>query len=80
MEDYREKIGQLPKEKLVKLILAYQKTIKQLEATYKEATMVAMLSIADYSETELTKKKTELAEIENILARLTAAPKEKSGD
>ena len=67
MEDYLEKIEKLPTEKLVALVKVYQATIKGLQEQYDQAMMVAMITVADYTQGELTKKKSELGQIEQMI-------------
>lgn len=67
MEDYIEKIKLLPDERLVALIKVYRKTIASLNEHYRQTIMVAMLTIAEYTKTEIDKKLAELAVIEKIL-------------
>lgn len=69
MDDYRGKIEKLPQEKLNALADVYRKTIAQLEDQYKLAIQAAMITIADYTNGELTKKRTELKEIEQLIQK-----------
>lgn len=80
MEDYREKIEKLPPERLRNLIAFYRTTIQKLEEYNREAQMVAFLNVADYTGSELAKKKAELAEIEKILERYTQKESKKSAE
>ncbi len=73
MEDYREKVGKLPLEKLHMLVKVYKKTIRDLELQRRDAELVAMLTIVEYSDQELGKKRAELAEIEQIIERHPSA-------
>lgn len=70
MEDYREKIEKLPLERLVMLAEVYRNTIRQIEDYRRDAEIVAFNNVVKYTDGELAKKKTELAEIESIIARL----------
>ena len=67
MEDYREKLEKLPPERLIQLVKVYQNTIKGLQEQYDQATMVAMITVADYTKTQLDQKKAELAQIQELL-------------
>lgn len=67
MEDYIEKIKQLPDDRLQALIEVYRKTIAQLNEQYRQTIQVAMLTIAEYTKEEIDKKQAELAIIEKIL-------------
>jgi hypothetical protein len=67
MEDYIEKIKQLPDDRLRALIEVYRKTIAQLNEQYRQTVQVAMLTIAEYTKVEIEKKQAELAIIEKIL-------------
>jgi hypothetical protein len=67
MEDYRLKIENLPTEKLRDLADRYRKTIARLEAQQQDARIVAMQSVLEYTEQELTKKRHDLTEIEQLL-------------
>ena len=80
MEDYREKIEKLPPERLRNLIAFYRTTIQKLEEYNRDARTVAFLNVADYTGSELAKKKAELAEIEKILERYTQKESKKSGE
>jgi hypothetical protein len=80
MEDYREKIEKLPPERLRNLIAAYRITIRKLEEYNRDANTVAFLNVADYTGSELAKKKAELAEIEKILEHYNQEELKKSGE
>ncbi|HEX2916407.1 MAG TPA: hypothetical protein VH186_36940 [Chloroflexia bacterium] len=67
MDEYREKIAKLSVERLSDLVEAYQKSISYLENQHREATVAAMLSVAQYTGDEIKKKKAELEIIEKIL-------------
>jgi hypothetical protein len=67
MEDYIEKIKQLPDDRLRALIEVYRKTIAQLNEQYRQTVQVAMLTIAEYTREEIEKKQAELEIIEKIL-------------
>ncbi len=67
MEEYRKKITELSEERIHHLISMYRKTLFNLENRHKEALLVAMLPVASYIQSEIDKKSTELASIEQIL-------------
>ncbi|MEI6045156.1 MAG: hypothetical protein WCS37_12465 [Chloroflexota bacterium] len=67
MEDYRLKIENLPTKKLQDLADRYRKTIAHLEAQQKDARFVAIQTVLEYTERELTKKRQDLIEIEQLL-------------
>lgn len=68
MEDYIEKIKQLPDERLQSLIKGYRKTLEGLTNQYKLAVQAAIITVADYTRIEMDKKQAELEAIEKILA------------
>lgn len=67
MDEYIEKIRQLPDDRLIALIKVYRKTLSSLNEHYRQTIQVAMLTIADYTKSEIDKKQAELAVIEKIL-------------
>ncbi len=79
MEEYREKISELSRERLNHLISAYRKTLLNLENRHKEALLVAMLPVAGYIQSEIDKKRIELYSIEQILQERHTSNK-KSGN
>ncbi len=68
MEDYIEKIRQLPSDRLQSLADGYRKTISQLDEQYRMSVKAAMIPVADYTRVEIDKKQAELEAIEKILA------------
>ena len=67
MEDYRLKIENLPTNKLQDLADRYRKTIAHIEALQEDARCVAIQTVLEYTERELTKKRQDLIEIEQLL-------------
>ena len=67
MEDYIEKIRQLPDDRLQSLIDSYHKTLNKLNEQHRMAVQAAMLTVADYTRAEIDKKQAELETIEKIL-------------
>lgn len=67
MDEYLEKLRKLPVERLEKLVKNYRVTIANLEARIHDANIVALNSVVDYSQQEVSKKRAELAIIEQIL-------------
>ena len=71
LEDYHKKLENLPAQKLHDLAERYRKTIAKREAQQRDArivsNMISMLSVVEYTEQELGKKRGELAEIELLL-------------
>lgn len=68
MEDYIEKIRQLPDERLRSLIAGYRKTLDKLNEQNLLAVKAAIMTVADYTRLEMDKKQAELEVIEKILA------------
>jgi hypothetical protein len=69
MEDYRAKVEKLSPEKLQDLAERYRKTITRLELDLREARAAAIMTVVDYKEQELNKKRQELAEVEKLLGK-----------
>lgn len=67
MQDYIEKIRQLPDDRLQSLIDGYRKTLDKLNEQHRMAVQAAILTVADYTQDEIDKKQAELAAIEKIL-------------
>ncbi|MBN9388548.1 MAG: hypothetical protein J0I20_10890 [Chloroflexi bacterium] len=68
MEDYIEKIKQLPDDRLTSLIDGYRKTLDKLNEQHRMAVQAAMINVADYARGEIEKKQTELVILEKLLA------------
>lgn len=68
MEDYIEKIKQLPDDRLVSLIDGYRKTLAKLNEQHNMAVQAAMTNVADYARGEIEKKQAELVILEKLLA------------
>ncbi len=67
LEDYKQKIENLPLDRLKNLAIQYGKTIRQLEIQRKEARYSANMRTVEYTDEQLAKKREELALIEAIL-------------
>lgn len=68
MEDYRWKLEKLPTTRLRDLADRYRETIARLEVNLREARAAGMEQVAEYTGLELTKKKQDLTDVEQILA------------
>lgn len=69
MDEYLQKLEKLPTARLEGLVKNYHKTIQSLEDRIRDAKVVGMYQIVDYSQQEVDKKKIEVATIENILEK-----------
>jgi hypothetical protein len=67
MDEYLYKLEKLSIERLEMLVKLYTKTIQQLQLRIRDATVVALNSVIEYSQQEVARKQAELLEIEKIL-------------
>jgi hypothetical protein len=67
MDEYLYKLEKLSIERLEMLVKLYNKTIQHLQLRIRDATVVALNPVIEYSQQEVARKQAELLEIEKIL-------------
>jgi len=67
IEEYRQKLENLPPDRLAKLVELYHKTIAGLEKRQRESRQMAATPIIEYLEQELKRKQMELVLIEQLV-------------